>query len=70
MGMDIVEYLSKKEQLTRIKLKLIKTAAMLKEDEIYTKENAFQDIMKILWEFEEFDESFDYFRLSKMETSE
>jgi hypothetical protein len=63
MGMDIVEYLSKKEQLTRIKLNLIKTAAMLKEDEVYTKENAFEDIMKILWEFEEFDESFDYFRL-------
>jgi hypothetical protein len=68
--MDIVEYLSKKEQLTRIKLNLIKTAAMLKEDEIYTKENAFQDILKILWEFEEFDESFDYFRLSETKTAE
>jgi hypothetical protein len=68
--MDIVEYLSKKEQLTRIKLNLIKTAAMLKEDEVYTKDNAFRDIMKIIWEFEEFDESFDYFRLSETKTAE
>jgi hypothetical protein len=68
--MDIVEYLSKKEQLTRIKLNLIKTTAMLKEDEVYTKENAFQDLLKVIWEFEDFDESFDYFRMGRMEHRE
>jgi hypothetical protein len=61
--MDIIEFLSEKEQITRIKLMLIKTAAMLNEDEVYTKENAFQDIMKVLWELEELDDSFEYFRM-------
>jgi hypothetical protein len=65
--MDIIDFLSKKEQITRIKLKLIKTAAMLNEDEIYTKEMAFQDLLKVIWELEEFDESFDYFRLRTKE---
>jgi hypothetical protein len=63
MGMDIVDYLSKKEQITRIKLKLIKTAAMLNEDEVYTKENAYDDVMMVLCEVEELDDSFGYFRL-------
>lgn len=57
--MDTIEYLQLKEQYTQLKLMLIKIAAMLNEDEVYNKEKAFQDVMKLIQKIEEYDVPFE-----------
>jgi hypothetical protein len=51
----MIEFLGDKEKLTCLKLMLIKIAAMLNEDEVYSKDMAFNDVMKIIQKIELFD---------------
>jgi hypothetical protein len=51
----LIEYFQTKEDLTRVKLMLIKIAAMLYEDEKYSKEVAFEDIMNVIQVIEDQD---------------
>lgn len=51
----MTDSLNTKEDLTRIKLKLIKIAAMLHEDGCYSKEDAFQDVIQVIEDIENID---------------
>jgi hypothetical protein len=51
----LIEFFQTKEDFTRIKLMLIKIAAMLNEDENYSKKEAFEDIMDAIEAIEQFD---------------
>lgn len=53
--MKMVDFTTEKESYTRLKLMLIKIAAMLNEDRAYTREKAFYDIMKAIIQLEESD---------------
>jgi GTP-binding protein EngB required for normal cell division len=51
----LIEYFQTKEDLTRLKLMLIKIAAMLNEDKKYSKNDAFEDILNMIEVIEEND---------------
>lgn len=50
---ELIYYFQSKEDFTRIKLMLIKIAAMLNEDKNYSKNDSFEDIMNLIEVIEE-----------------
>jgi hypothetical protein len=52
---NMAEFLSRKEHVNRLKVKLIKIAAMLNEDEIYKREDAYYDILNAIDYLDEMD---------------
>lgn len=55
MNNHSIDHFQTKEDMTIIKLKLIKIAAMINEDEGYSKEKVFEDILAVIEEIEELD---------------
>jgi hypothetical protein len=53
--MDMIDYLGSKESYTHLKLMLVKIAAMLNEDVVYTREMAFNDVLKVIQKIEHYD---------------
>lgn len=52
---EVIDFFRTKEDLTHIKLKLIKIAALLNEDENYSKGEAYNDLLKAIKLIEDVD---------------